>query len=119
MLTFCGSDIELVVETILVRRDWPEVCCARDFTGAQWLIVQVDDDPAHLAWMCAPMSDRAMQAVVNGQATPTDAVRHSATGTVELVTVDLDRAVPDQCLLCASLPEHLLPSAQRAVAAAA
>jgi hypothetical protein len=119
MLTFCGSDIELVIDTVLARGDWPDLCFARDFTGVHWMIVQVDDDPVHLAWLCAPISDRAMQEVASGRATPRDAVSHSATGTVELVTVDHGRAVPDRCLLCASVPQHLLPPAERRVAAAA
>jgi hypothetical protein len=119
VLTFCGSDIELVVDTVLVRGDWPELCCARDFTGVHWLVVQVDDDPVHLAWLCAPISERALHAVTSGRATPRDAVSHSATGIVELVTIDNGRAVPDQSLLCASIPEHLLPRAERVPAAAA
>jgi hypothetical protein len=61
MLTFCGFDLELFVDEVLNRRDWPTVCCDHDFTGNQWLIVQVDDDPAHLAWLCAPASERAIQ----------------------------------------------------------
>ena len=42
MLRFCGFDLELVVDEVLVRTDWPSVCCARDLTGAQWLIAQTD-----------------------------------------------------------------------------
>jgi hypothetical protein len=119
MLTFCGYDIELSVEAVLVRRDWPEVCCGRDFTGVQWLIVQVDHDPLHLEWVCAPLSERAMEAVVRGHAVPWDALRHSATGTVEIVTVDHGRAIPDRCLLCASVPEYPLSRIGRRDAAAA
>jgi hypothetical protein len=112
MLTFCGFDLELFVERVLTRQDGPALCCARDWTGNQWLIVAVDEDPLHLAWLCARLSDRAMRAVVSGQATPKDALRHSATGTVELVAVDHGRAVPDRCLLCSSIPEKwpLLPA---------
>lgn len=119
MLTFCGSDIELVVEEVLERQDGPVLCRARDFEGGRWLIGQVDDDPAHLAWICVPISDRAMQAVVTGRSAVGDVLRHSATGTVELVTIDDGRAVPDQCLLCATLPEPLLTIPRRNVAAAA
>jgi hypothetical protein len=119
MLRFCGCDLELVVEGVLARRDGPALCCARDFAGGRWLVVQAHADPVRLAWVCAPMSDRAMEAIVNGYAAPRDAVRHSLTGTVELVTVDHGRAMPDRCLLCAEVPEHLLPPADNRVAAAA
>jgi hypothetical protein len=119
MLTFCGFDIELFVEAVVARRDGPSLCCARDSTGAQWLIVQVDDDPSHLAWLCVPVSERAMQAIVTGRAALRDAIQHSATGAVELVVVDHGRAVADRCLLCADVPEQLLPADDRHVLAAA
>ena len=107
MLRFCGFDLELFVEDVLARRDGPTVCVASDPTGCRWLIVQVDDDPIHQAWLCAQVSERAMQAVLSGRAAPSDALRHSATGTVELVRVDHDRAVPDTCLLCGQIREYL------------
>ena len=119
MLRFCGFDLELFVEDVLNSGDWPTVCCARDLSGNQWLIVQVDDDPAHLAWLCAPVSERAMRAVRDGRCAPTDVLRHSATGTVELVTTEHGRAVPDRCLLCDCVPEHLRPPVDHRVAVAA
>jgi hypothetical protein len=109
MLIFCGFEIQLRVEEILVQNDGPELCSASDGTAQQWLIVTVDEDPDHLAWLCAPLSERAMEAVVSGRAAARDAIRHSATGTVDLVVVDHGRAVPDRCLLCADIPEYLLP----------
>src|SRR5262245_19116948 len=107
MLRFCGFELELFVEDVLTRSDGPTVCRARDFTGDQWLIVQINDDPAHLAWLCAPVSDRAIRAITSGRADPMDAVRHSATGTVELVAVEEGRAVPDRCLLGEWVTEHV------------
>jgi hypothetical protein len=107
VLRFCGFELELFVDDVLARQGWPSICCARDFTGSQWLIVQVDYDPDHLSWMCAPASEKAVLAVRNGYAKPTDVLRHSATGTVELVTVDHGRAVPDRCVPCARVAEHL------------
>jgi hypothetical protein len=119
MLRFCGFDLELFVDEVLDRRDWPTLCCAHDITGNQWLIVQVDDDPGHLAWLCAPVSERAMRAVRDGHCAPTDVVRHSATGAVELVTIDHGRTVPDRCLLCDRVLEHLWSWADHRVAAEA
>jgi hypothetical protein len=110
MLTFCGYETELFVETVLARDNGPRLCCARDWTGDQWLIVSVDDDPDHLAWLCVPVSEHAMEAVLSGRATPRDASQHSATGTVDLVVIDHGRAIPDRCLLCASIPEQLFPA---------
>jgi hypothetical protein len=70
MLTFCGFDLEVFIEGVLDRGDWPTLCCAPDFMGGQWLIVQIDDEPLHLERMCAPASERAMQAVGTAVAGP-------------------------------------------------
>ena len=110
MLRFCGFDLELVVEDLLppeARGGWPVVYSARDGDGNSWLIVQVDDDPLHMAWLCAPISERALVAVVAGRGAPTDALRHSLTGSAELVTIHQGRALPDRCLLGAQVTEEL------------
>jgi hypothetical protein len=113
VLKFLGFDLELFVDGILDDHD-PVVHSAHDFQGSQWLIVQVDTDSEHLVWVCAPISARALRAVADRTATTTDALRHSLTGTVEVVTVDHGRAVPDRCLCCATLPDNLLPTPQPA-----
>jgi len=109
MLRFCGFDLELLVERVLVHGDWPTLCSARDTDGCHWLIAQVDAKPTHLMWLCAPISERGVQIIVEGQGSPVDALRHSSTGTVEVVTIDHGRAVPDRCLLCAQIGEGWLP----------
>jgi hypothetical protein len=107
---FFGFEIALVVEAVLVRDDHgTRVCSAHDCTEQQWLIVKVSDEPDDLAWLCVPVSERAIEAVLTGRGSLRDAIRHSATGTVDLVTVQHGRAMPDRCLLCPSIPEYLLP----------
>jgi hypothetical protein len=113
MLTFCGSDLALTVEQLLDKEDWPTLCCARDAAGGRWLIVQVDDNPVHLAWMCAPLSERAMRAIRDGRCAPLDVLCHSATGTVELITLDLGRVVPDRCVVGGQVSELLWTSATK------
>jgi hypothetical protein len=110
MLRFCGFDLELLVDEVLDPGE-AVVRSASDSTGERWLIVQVDRDPDHLVWVCAPISSRALHAVTSGRASARDAVRHSATGTVEVVTIDHGRAVPDRCLCCAAIPADVLPPA--------
>ena len=110
MLRFCGFDLELVVEDLLppeARGGWPVVYSARDGDGNRWLIVQGDDDPLHTAWLCAPISERALVAVVAGRGAPADALRHSLTGSAELVTIHQGRALPDRCLLGAQVTQEL------------
>jgi hypothetical protein len=112
---FFGFEIELDVEAILVKDErGTRVCSAHDCTSQQWLIVKVSDEPNDLAWLCVPVSERAIEAVMTGRGSLRDAIRHSATGTVDLVTVEHGRAVPDRCLLCASIPEYLLPPSNHA-----
>jgi hypothetical protein len=107
MLRFCGFELELLVDDVISREQWPALCEAHDEAGAHWLIVQVDEDQDHPAWLCAPVSRQAIRAVLDGRASPDDVLRHSATGTVELVSVDEGRAVPDRCLLCSEVGERL------------
>jgi hypothetical protein len=107
MLWFLGSNLELVVDQVLGRRD-PTVRSAHDCEGHRWLVVQVDHNPDRLAWVCAPASLRALREVATGRATLRDVLRHSRTGTVEVVTVERGRSVPDRCLCCADIPEDLL-----------
>jgi hypothetical protein len=107
---FFGFEIELVVEAVLVKDDrGTRVCSAHDDTAQQWLIIKVSDEPDDLAWLCVPVSERAIKAVVTGRGSLRDAIRHSATGTVDPLRVEHGRAVPDRCLLCPSIPDYLLP----------
>jgi hypothetical protein len=119
MMKFYGYHLELFAGEIIAEHEEVSVRAGTDFGGGHWLIVRVDDDPDHLVWVCAPVSQRALQAVASGTAAVRDALRHSATGTVEVITVDHGRAVPDRCLLCADLPAALLPGGDVRVALAA
>jgi hypothetical protein len=107
---FFGYDLELTVETILAAGSAPSLFTASDSDGEGWLVAQVGYESSRLAWLCAPLSERAAEAVVQGCADPRDAIRHSLTGTVELVTVTEGRATLDQCMLCGDLTEDLLSS---------
>ncbi len=108
MLKFLGFELELFVDVVLDDRV-PPVISARGPGGEHWLIVQVDRNPEHLVWVCAPITARALEEVTVGRATARDALRHSSTGTVEVVTVERGRAVPDRWLPCSALPEDLIP----------
>jgi hypothetical protein len=119
MMKFYGYELELFCEEVLGEIRGVNVRTGLDFHGGRWLIVRVDDDPEHLVWVCAPVSSRALQEVAAGRASIRDALRHSVTGTVEVVTVDHGRAVRDSCLLCADIPAALLPPGDVRVALAA
>lgn len=119
MTNFYGYEIELFAIEVLTEVEGVSVRRGVDSGGAWWLIVLVDDDPDHLVWMCAPVSSRALSEVAAGRAAVRDVLRHTATGTVEVVTTDRGRAVPDSCLLCRDIPTTLLPAGDLRLAAAA
>jgi hypothetical protein len=57
-----------------------------------------------------------VRAVRDGHCEPQDALRHSATGTAELVTIVHGRAVPDRCFLGAHVAKLLPASPDRPAA---
>ncbi len=104
LLKFCGFDLELTVDQVLQRQcDHPAVFSATDDDGDHWLILEAAQQDEHLSWICAPATDRVVELVSTGQAEAADAVRHSATGWVEVVRVVAGHAVPDQRVSCADL----------------
>jgi hypothetical protein len=116
---FYGYEIELSAVEVLTHVQEISARSGVDAQGQPWLIVLVDDDPQHLVWLCGPVSWRALSEVAGGRAAVRDALRHTVTGTVEVVTTARGRAVPDSCLLCSQIPTSLLPvgAAQVVVAA--
>jgi hypothetical protein len=109
MTNFYGYEIELFAIDVLTEVPGASVRSGVDLHGERWLIVLVDEDPGHLVWMCAPVSSRALFEVAAGRAAVRDVLRHTVTGTVEVVTTIRGRAVPDRCLLCSDIPPALLP----------
>ena len=119
MKHFCGYEIELFVTQVFTEVHGASVHSGVDFGGGLWLIVLVDDDPDHLVWICAPVSSRALSEVASGKAKVRDILRHTKTGTVEVVTVDHGHAVPDQCLVCSEIPTAYLPLGDLDISSAA
>jgi hypothetical protein len=109
MTNFYGYELELFAIEVLTEVRGVTVRTGVDVGGGLWLVVLVDDDPEHLVWVCAPVSPRALLEVASGRAAVRDVLRHTATGTVDVVTTDRGRAVPDRCLLCGDIPMALLP----------
>jgi len=103
-LRFCGSEVELMVDSILQRADdEPALCSATDFEGRRWLIVEASHDDRVVSWLCVPTSSRVVTLVEAGRAAPTDAVLHSLTGWVEVVATIDGHSVPDRRVACSDL----------------
>jgi hypothetical protein len=110
MLHFLGSGLALDVEEVLEWDEGPILFTGRDFEGQCWLVAEVGRRGTRAAWLCAPQSPRAIQCVMSGEAEVRDAIRHSANGTAEVITLDAARLVEDQTLLCGDVPEEYLPA---------
>src|ERR1700737_1566975 len=110
MLHFLGSGLALDVEEVLEWDEGPILFTARDFEGQRWLVAEVDRRGPRTAWLCPPQPPPAIEGVRSGQADVRDAVRHSANGTAEVITLDADHVVEDQVLLCGDVPEKYLPA---------
>lgn len=106
MIRFCGFGLELFVDTVLTRRcDDPIVCSATDGASRWWLIVEAYKDKSGTVWVCAPASRKMVELVGTGQASAADAIRHSVTGWVEIVSRVGGRSIPEQRVPCAQLDE--------------
>lgn len=115
MLSFCGHDLNLIVDQVLHRDyDRPVICSAIDSFGAQrWLVLEIDSRIDHLAWLCVPTTTRAIDLVATGRTLTGDVARHSSTGWVQLITADHGRSMPDRCILCSQLSLPTRPHHRR------
>jgi hypothetical protein len=104
MLMFRGSELGLQVERVITRLSAPSLCTATDRAADYWPVIEVDDELAQLALVCAQVSDRAVGATMAGPALARDAAPGCQTATAELVITDKDGGALDTCLLGASLP---------------
>jgi hypothetical protein len=101
MLHFLGRDIEMDVDRVLrLSGGLPAVCAGLDTNGQRWLLIKLAEGPDGVRWVCAPVTDRVVEAVDGGRAGPADVVRHSCTGWVELVTFTVGEPPRESCVLC-------------------
>jgi len=72
-------------------------------TGGQYLVMTLSGRCGE-CWVCAPATDRAVQCVRDGLASPWDVIHHSATGTVDVYRSRVDGTVLESVMLCSALP---------------
>jgi hypothetical protein len=108
---FLGFDLELTIDSVLIHTEGPVLCAGTDPSGRRWLAFRSGSDEEASHWLCSPITDLALRAVETGRATPRDALAHSSTGLVEVVSYTGGRVLPERCIRCAEIPEVLLPPA--------
>ncbi|HET9075752.1 MAG TPA: hypothetical protein VFN68_02380 [Acidimicrobiales bacterium] len=71
--------------------------------GGTYLVIELagHDGPC---WVCAPASERAVECVRTGRASPWSVVHHSLTGTVDIYRTAADGSLHMSVALCARLP---------------
>jgi hypothetical protein len=78
-------------------------------SGQRYVILQTSGDDRAGTWTCAPITERALDFVVTGSAELRDAISHTATGTVDIITVAADGRCTESVRLCSELREEDLP----------
>jgi hypothetical protein len=106
---FFGFDLEMTIDRVLIAADGPQLCAGTDPCGQRWLVFRSHSDGQGSVWLCSPITDRALRLVQSGRAAPRDALRHSCSGLVEVVSCRAGRALPERCLGGGEIPEALLP----------
>lgn len=84
-----------------------EVYSAHDHQGRRYLIAHT----AASTWLCAPISERALECVVSGRAELRAVFAHTSTGIVERLTICDGFVCEDSLLCCSDLTETTLPVA--------
>ncbi len=71
--------------------------------GGTYLVVEL---PGRVGpcWVCAPVTERALDCVRTGRASPWTVLHHSATGTVDVYRTACDGSLHCSTVLCATLP---------------
>jgi hypothetical protein len=100
---FRGS-MALEIDEILAPE---EVFSAHDGQGRRYVIAQT----APATWLCAPITERALECVTSGRAELRAVFAHSSTGMVERVTVSGSGGCHESLVPCAELNDEVLPPA--------
>ena len=83
------------------------VFSAHDWQGRRYLVARTGDN----TWLCAPITERALECVISGRAELRSVFAHSATGMVEQLTVQGARVCQDELVPCVELTDDDLPVA--------
>lgn len=82
-----------------------EVFSAHDEDGRRYLIAHTDAS----TWLCAPITERALECVASGRAELRAVFAHSSTGMVERLTVRGSAVCEESLIPCSELDDAVLP----------
>jgi len=101
-MMFRGWQSALEIDAELMPED---VFSAHDSLGTRFLLAHT----AASTWLCAPITERALECVASGQAELRAVFAHSSTGMVERLTVHQGVVCEESLVPCASLNDNVLP----------
>jgi hypothetical protein len=105
----CSLHLEL--DQVLDPAAFLPHCFAGHSSGGQrYLIVQMNGNERTGTWVCAPISERALGCVLTGRAEFRDAIAHTTTGTVDVVTIGADGSCDELWKFCRELDDEELPA---------
>jgi hypothetical protein len=110
MKPFQRSSLQIQLDEVLdARALLPHLFSGHTPAGQRYLIIQTSGNEDCGTWMCAPITERALHYVLAGSAQLRDAVAHTATGAVDIVTVSSDGQWCESNKLCRELADEDLP----------
>jgi hypothetical protein len=105
-----GCSLQLEVDEVLESRQMlPVLFAGHTPLGERYLVRYSPRDVWTVRWMCAPITERALACVRTGRADLRAAFAHTATGTVEILTVSPDGRCTESLRLCHDLADADLP----------
>lgn len=91
----------------------PHLFAGHTLGGDRYLIIQTTGDGHAGTWVCAPISERALDCVLAGRAELRDVVAHTATGAVDIVTIGPDGRCTERRKMSQDLADEDLPPVGR------
>src|ERR1700737_3233876 len=114
MNPFQQSSLHLELDEVLdPTAPLPHLFAGHTPTGQKYLIIQTTGDESTGTWVCAPITERALDCVVTGRADLRDVVAHTATGAVDLVTIASDGRCIEYRKMSQELSDDDLPAIGR------
>jgi hypothetical protein len=114
MNPFQRSSLHIELDEVLdPAAPLPHLFAGHTPSGQRYLIIQTAGDASTGTWVCAPITERALDCVLTGRAELRDVVAHTATGAVDVVTIDVDGRCNESRKMSQELSDADLPPVGR------
>ena len=94
---------QLCLQEVIALPDDTDEAAVGVGVGGTYLVVELSGWSGP-CWVCAPVTERAIECVRAGRASPWTVVHHSSTGTVDVYRTAVDGSLRCSTVLCSSLP---------------